>query len=122
MLRSQFFDRERSLELYAMDLVIISVKYHFDEAHEYSEGPHRARVTISGDDIPYEENALVISNHLSYSDFYLIHALASRRGMLGRCRYFSKFVALQRGCTANELTICADPSSNMCQSWAGPCS
>lgn len=45
---------------------------------------------MSGDDIPSNESALVISNHLSYSDFYLIHALASRRNMLGRCRYFAK--------------------------------
>lgn len=45
---------------------------------------------MSGDAIPDEESALVISNHLSYSDFYLIHALAKRRGMLGRCRYFAK--------------------------------
>lgn len=55
-----------------------------------SDGPHQAKVTVSGDDVPSDESALVISNHLSYSDFYLIHALASRKGMLGRCRYFAK--------------------------------
>jgi 1-acyl-sn-glycerol-3-phosphate acyltransferase len=29
-------------------------------------------------------------NHLAYSDYYLVQALASRKGMLGRCRYFVK--------------------------------
>jgi hypothetical protein len=60
---------------------------------------------ISGDDVPVGESAVVISvcplthirnrilivqNHLAYSDYYLVQALASRKGMLGRCRYFVK--------------------------------
>jgi len=62
-------------------------------------------LTISGDDVPVEESAMVISvsypsslakrilmvqNHLAYSDYYLVQALATRKGMLGRCRYFVK--------------------------------
>lgn len=31
-----------------------------------------------------------VQNHLSYSDYYLIQALASRKGMLGNSRYFAK--------------------------------
>ena len=60
---------------------------------------------ISGDDVPVGESAVVISvrplillgnrilneqNHLAYSDYYLVQALATRKGMLGRCRYFVK--------------------------------
>lgn len=59
-----------------------------------------------GDEIPSGESAVVISvcptprsrlsiilirqNHLAYSDYYLVQALAKRKGMLGRCRYFVK--------------------------------
>ncbi|CAD6587028.1 MAG: hypothetical protein TREMPRED_004628 [Tremellales sp. Tagirdzhanova-0007] len=45
-------------------------------------------LTISGDVIPEGESAVIISNHLAYSDYYLVQALAVRAGMLGRCRYF----------------------------------
>ena len=51
---------------------------------------HHADVTISGDEVPEGESALIIANHTSYSDFWLVHALARRKGMLGRCRYFAK--------------------------------
>ncbi|KAG1052830.1 hypothetical protein G6F43_005049 [Rhizopus delemar] len=50
----------------------------------------KAHITFSGDKIPYEENALVISNHVSWTDVYLIHALANRRNMLKNCKYFIK--------------------------------
>lgn len=46
----------------------------------------KAHITFSGDKIPYEENALVISNHVSWTDVYLIHALANRRNMLKNCK------------------------------------
>jgi hypothetical protein len=32
----------------------------------------------------------VISNHVSWTDFYMIQALAIRAGMLSRCRWFAK--------------------------------
>ena len=47
-------------------------------------------ITMSGDRIPHGESAIVISNHVSWSDFYMIQALAIKTGMLGRCRYFAK--------------------------------
>lgn len=47
-------------------------------------------ITISGDNLPEGESAIVISNHVSWTDFYMIQALAVRAGMLGRCRWFSK--------------------------------
>ncbi|KAF8854483.1 hypothetical protein BDZ45DRAFT_747501 [Acephala macrosclerotiorum] len=48
------------------------------------------RITMSGDKLPEGESAIVISNHVSWTDFYMIQALALRAGMLGRCRWFSK--------------------------------
>ncbi|KAI9338641.1 acyltransferase-domain-containing protein [Pilaira anomala] len=50
----------------------------------------KAHITFSGDKIPYKENALVVCNHQSSIDIYLINALASRRGMLDNCKYFVK--------------------------------
>jgi 1-acyl-sn-glycerol-3-phosphate acyltransferase len=47
-------------------------------------------ITISGDELPRCESAIVISNHVSWTDFYMIQALAIRSGMLGRCRWFAK--------------------------------
>jgi 1-acyl-sn-glycerol-3-phosphate acyltransferase len=47
-------------------------------------------ITMSGDQLPEGESAIVISNHVSWTDFYMIQALAIRAGMLGRCRWFSK--------------------------------
>ena len=45
---------------------------------------------MSGDDLPQGESAIVISNHVSWTDFYMIQALALRAGMLSRCRWFAK--------------------------------
>merc|ERR1712093_943755 len=49
-----------------------------------------AVITMSGDEVPEGESAIVISNHVSWTDFYMIQALAIRAGMLGRCRWFAK--------------------------------
>ncbi|KAF4980954.1 hypothetical protein FZEAL_3149 [Fusarium zealandicum] len=49
-----------------------------------------AHISISGDALPPDESAIVVANHVAWSDFYLIQALAMRAGMLGRCRYFAK--------------------------------
>jgi 1-acyl-sn-glycerol-3-phosphate acyltransferase len=51
---------------------------------------NRARITSSGDPLPRHESAVVIANHVSWTDFYLIQHLAIRAGMLGRCRWFAK--------------------------------
>lgn len=49
-----------------------------------------AKITMSGDVLPEGESAVVIANHVSWTDFYMIQALAIRSGMLGRCRWFAK--------------------------------
>lgn len=49
------------------------------------------KVTISGlGNIPYGENAFVISNHVCFADWACINALAMRKGMLPFCKYFCK--------------------------------
>jgi 1-acyl-sn-glycerol-3-phosphate acyltransferase len=47
-------------------------------------------VHVTGDPIPRNESAVVISNHQTYADYYLVQALSGPAGMLGRCRYFVK--------------------------------
>jgi 1-acyl-sn-glycerol-3-phosphate acyltransferase len=49
-----------------------------------------ARIERSGDLLPEGESAIVVANHVAWSDFYMIQALARRSGMLGYCRYFAK--------------------------------
>lgn len=49
-----------------------------------------ASITISGPELPKGESAIVISNHVEWTDVYMIQALALRAGMLGRCRWFAK--------------------------------
>lgn len=49
-----------------------------------------AKITISGDDLPQGESAIVVCNHVSWTDFYLIQELAIRSRMLGYCRWFAK--------------------------------
>ncbi|KAI7773697.1 hypothetical protein LA080_010065 [Diaporthe eres] len=49
-----------------------------------------ARVVVSGDKLPTGESAVIIANHVGWSDFYMIQHLAMRAKMLGYCRYFAK--------------------------------
>ena len=50
-----------------------------------------ANIIISGaEKLPSSESAIVISNHVEWTDFYMIQALGIRSGMLGRCRWFAK--------------------------------
>ena len=51
---------------------------------------NRARITTSGQTLPQHESAIVISNHISWTDFYLIQELALRAKMLPYCRWFAK--------------------------------
>lgn len=51
---------------------------------------NHAAITIAGDGLPKAESAIVIANHVEWSDFYLIQALALRSQMLARCRWFAK--------------------------------
>jgi 1-acyl-sn-glycerol-3-phosphate acyltransferase len=49
-----------------------------------------AQITISGHRLPQKESAIVIANHVSWTDFYMIQELALRAGMLPYCRWFAK--------------------------------
>jgi len=50
-----------------------------------------ANIIVSGaDGLPAQESAIVISNHVQWTDFYLIQELAMRSSMLSRCRWFAK--------------------------------
>ncbi|EDN92236.1 hypothetical protein SS1G_08099 [Sclerotinia sclerotiorum 1980 UF-70] len=40
------------------------------------------KITISGDTLPENETAIVIANHVSWTDFYMIQALAIRAGLI----------------------------------------
>lgn len=54
------------------------------------EAINGADISVSGDAIPRGESGLVVSNHVCWSDFYMIQAVAIRAGMLTRVRYFAK--------------------------------
>lgn len=50
-----------------------------------------ANIVVSGaEKLPENESAIVISNHVEWTDFYMIQELALQKGMLGRCRWFAK--------------------------------
>ncbi|POS70034.1 acyltransferase [Diaporthe helianthi] len=49
-----------------------------------------AKIVVSGDSFPTGESAVVIANHVGWSDFYMIQHLAIKARMLGYCRYFAK--------------------------------
>lgn len=49
-----------------------------------------ATITVSGSLLPPGESAIVIANHVEWTDFYFIQELALRSGMLSRCRWFAK--------------------------------
>ena len=52
---------------------------------------NRAKIIVSGaKNLRQNESAIVISNHVQWTDFYMIQELAIRAGMLGRCRWFAK--------------------------------
>jgi 1-acyl-sn-glycerol-3-phosphate acyltransferase len=54
------------------------------------EAINGGKITMSGDTLPAGESAIVIANHVSWTDFYMIQFLAIQSGMLGRCRWFAK--------------------------------
>ena len=52
---------------------------------------NRAHIVVSGSEkMRRMESAIVISNHVEWTDFYMIQELAVKAGMLGRCRWFAK--------------------------------
>lgn len=69
----------------------LASEYAWNLCQYMVEGQDNAKISLSGlEDIPREESAIVICNHAYFGDFYLIHALATKRGMLPSCRYFIK--------------------------------
>ncbi|GAB7365899.1 hypothetical protein MBLNU230_g7227t1 [Neophaeotheca triangularis] len=51
---------------------------------------NRAKIVTSGHALPRGETAIVVSNHVEWTDFYMIQQLAVDAGMLSRCRWFAK--------------------------------
>jgi 1-acyl-sn-glycerol-3-phosphate acyltransferase len=47
-------------------------------------------IEFSGDNVPEYENAVVISNHVTNMDVWLILALAHRKGMSGNLKFMAK--------------------------------
>jgi 1-acyl-sn-glycerol-3-phosphate acyltransferase len=68
-------------------LIAASVWTHIQHIFTRSNG---ARILVTGDSLPQNESAIVLSNHVEWSDFYMIQELALRANMLGRCRWFAK--------------------------------
>lgn len=54
------------------------------------ERKNHANIIFAGDELPTGESAIVVANHIEWTDFYLIQHLALKAGMLGRCRWFAK--------------------------------
>jgi 1-acyl-sn-glycerol-3-phosphate acyltransferase len=68
-------------------LIAASVWTHIQHIFTHTNG---ARILVTGDSLPQNESAIVLSNHVEWSDFYMIQELALRANMLGRCRWFAK--------------------------------
>ena len=51
---------------------------------------HKGKISYSGDELSSGDSAIVISNHRSFSDFYMLHSIAVRRNMLPHLKYFAK--------------------------------
>lgn len=68
-------------------LIAASVWTHIQHIFTRTNG---ARILVTGDPLPQNESAIVLSNHVEWSDFYMIQELALRANMLGRCRWFAK--------------------------------
>ncbi|KAI9295177.1 acyltransferase-domain-containing protein [Neoconidiobolus thromboides FSU 785] len=90
-----------SLQIFSIPLWPFSSKLSYDinsyllstmwQVMQYIfEDKRQAKITFSGDFIPDDESAMVISNHRSWSDYYMINAVANRKNMLGHIRYFIK--------------------------------
>lgn len=52
---------------------------------------NRTRIIVSGEDLPTDENALVVSNHQQMPDITTIMALARSKGRLGDLKFFVKY-------------------------------
>ncbi|KAF4551398.1 Acyltransferase-like protein 1 [Elsinoe fawcettii] len=54
------------------------------------EDKNQANIIQTGDELPAGESAIVVANHVDWTDFYLVQHLAVKAGMLSRCRWFAK--------------------------------
>ncbi|CAG8542964.1 8542_t:CDS:2 [Ambispora gerdemannii] len=54
------------------------------------ERRHSGKITFSGDKLMPNDSAIVISNHRSFTDFYMLHSVAIRKNMLPHVKYFAK--------------------------------
>lgn len=55
------------------------------------ETVNNSEIILSGEDqLQKNESAMIIANHCGYADFYLVHSLAWKVGLLGYCKYFAK--------------------------------
>lgn len=53
------------------------------------------KISFSGlEDIPDGENAFVISNHVSFADYSIVNAVATRKKMVSYCKYFVKVASI----------------------------
>jgi 1-acyl-sn-glycerol-3-phosphate acyltransferase len=48
------------------------------------------KMVFYGDTLPMQENVLMISNHVSFHDLFILFNVAARRNRLGQCRVFTK--------------------------------
>lgn len=85
--------------LLPLSFVAPSAAYHLSSSVAYAVwrwiqfifiNSNGARISVSGSTIPEHESALVIANHVEWTDVYFIQHLAIKAGMLGRCRWFAK--------------------------------
>ncbi|GAB7328006.1 hypothetical protein MBLNU13_g00064t1 [Cladosporium sp. NU13] len=71
----------------ASSLIAASVWLHIQRIFTAA---NKANIIVTGDALPPGESAIVVCNHVEWSDFYMIQELALRAGMLSRCRWFAK--------------------------------
>jgi 1-acyl-sn-glycerol-3-phosphate acyltransferase len=71
----------------ASSLIAASVWLHIQRIFTAT---NKAHIIVTGDPLPPGESAIVVCNHVEWSDFYMIQELALRANMLSRCRWFAK--------------------------------
>ncbi|KAF2155932.1 hypothetical protein K461DRAFT_265395 [Myriangium duriaei CBS 260.36] len=85
----------------SLPLAVLSPNWTYDISSKIAESVwssiqdicerrNKANIIFAGDELPQGESAIVVANHVDWTDFYLIQHLAVKAGMLGRCRWFAK--------------------------------
>src|SRR3990167_3291626 len=57
------------------------------------EGLNGTRLVVTGDDVPYDDNVIIVLNHQSMTDIPVVLALAYRKRRLGNLKWFVKDIA-----------------------------